>query len=91
MFKILLDQLSKSFVIFYLNNYPITRIISDCSFIGKDKNFRKQIELNLNSRFMITLKQGDLKPYNISGSLYSIEKLITTLLGELIIANEKGR
>jgi hypothetical protein len=76
-FKMLLDQLSKSSAIFHLNHCPIPGIVSDRSFIGKDGNFQKQVELNVNSRFMIALKQGDSEPCNISGSLYLLEKLIT--------------
>lgn len=75
-FKMLLDQLSKSSATFYLSHYPIPRIVSDRSFIGKDGNFQKQVKLNVNSRFTIALKQGDSEPSNISGSPYLIEKLI---------------
>lgn len=76
-FEVLLDQLSKSSSTFYLNNCPIPGTVGDRSFIGKDGNFRKRVELSLSGRFTITLKQGDLEPCNISGSPHSIEKLIT--------------
>jgi len=76
-FEGLLDQLSKSSATFYLNNCPILGTFGDRSFISKDGNFRKRVELNLNGRFTISLKQGDSEPCNISGSPYSIEKLIT--------------
>jgi hypothetical protein len=73
----LFDKLSKTPAIFYLNNNPIPGVISDGSFIGRDGNFRKRVELNLNGRFTISLKQGDLEPCNISGSPYLIKRLIT--------------
>jgi hypothetical protein len=76
-FKVLLDQLSRSSATFYLNNRPIPGTVGDCSFIGRDGNFRKRVELNLSGRFTISLKQDDSEPCNISGSPYSIEKLIT--------------
>jgi hypothetical protein len=76
-FEFLLDQLSKSSSTFYLNNLPIPGTVGDRSFISKDGNFRKRVELSLSCRFTITLKQGDSEPCNISGSPYSIEKLIT--------------
>ena len=76
-FEVLLDQLSKSSATFYLNNCPIPGTVGDRSFISKDGNFRKRVELSLNGRFTISLKQGDSEPCNISGSPYLIEKLIT--------------
>ena len=76
-FKVLLDQLSKSSATFYVNNSPIPGTVGDFSFIGKDGNFRKRVELSLSGRFTITLRQDDSEPCNISGSPYSIEKLIT--------------
>jgi hypothetical protein len=76
-FKALFDKLSKTLAIFYLNNNLIPGVISDGSFISRDRNFRKRVELNLNSRFIISLKQGDLEPCNISGSPYLIKRLIT--------------
>jgi hypothetical protein len=33
------------------------------------------VELSVNNKFTIFLKQGDLEPYNISGSLYLVKKL----------------
>jgi len=61
---------------FYLNNSPIPGTFNDGSFIGKDGNFRKRVELSLSGKFTISLEQGDSELCNISGSLYSIEKLI---------------
>lgn len=73
-FKLLLDQLSNA--TFYLNNSPIPGEVGERSFIGKDGNFRKRVELSLGGKFTISLKQGDSEPCNISGSPYSIEKLV---------------
>jgi hypothetical protein len=33
------------------------------------------VELSVNNKFIIFLKQGDLKPCNISGLLYLVKKL----------------
>jgi hypothetical protein len=74
-FTLLLNQLSNA--TFYLNNCPIPGQIGDHSFICKDGNFRKRVELSLSGRFTISLKQGDAEPCNISGSPYLIDKLIT--------------
>jgi hypothetical protein len=74
-FKLLLNQLSNA--TFYLNSCPIPGEVGERSFIGKDGNFRKRVELSLGGRFTISLKQGDSEPCNISGSPYSIEKLVT--------------
>jgi hypothetical protein len=74
-FKLLLDQLSNA--TFYLNNCPIPGEVGERSSIGKDGNFRKQVELSLGGRFTISLKQGESEPRNISGSPYLIKKLIS--------------
>jgi len=79
----LLDWLFKSFATFYLNNCSILRIVGDYSFINKDRNFRKRVKLSINSKFIISFKQGDFEPCNINGSLYLIERLI--------IASERSR
>lgn len=76
-FKLLLDQLSSIVATFYLNNCPIPGAVGDRSFIGKDGNFRKRVELNLSGKFTIALKQGDSDPCHISGSPYMIDKLIS--------------
>ncbi len=74
--KVLLDQLVDTSAVFYLNGYPILGTIGDSSFVGRDGSFRKRVELNISDRFAIILKQSDTEPCNISGSPYSIEKLI---------------
>jgi hypothetical protein len=76
-FKVLLDQLSRTSATFCLNDDPIPGVIGDRSFISRDGNFRKRVELNISGRFTISLKQGESELCNISGSPYSIEKLIT--------------
>jgi hypothetical protein len=55
-FKVLLDQLSRSSATFYLNNCPIPGTVGDSSFVGKDGNFRKQVELRLSGKFTISLQ-----------------------------------
>lgn len=75
-FSLLLHQLSRNSAVFYFNEYPIPGRIGDTSFLGADGNFRKRVELNVAERFTISLKQGSSQPCNISGSPYSVEKLI---------------
>ena len=75
-FPLLLRQLLDASAVLYLNNYPIPGKIGDSSFLGADENFRKLVELNVTGSFTISLKQGSEK-YNISGSPYSVEKLVT--------------
>jgi hypothetical protein len=77
-FKVLFNKLLRTLAIFYLNNNPIPRVISNGSFISRDRNFWKQVKLNINNRFIISLKQSNLEPCNISGSPYLIKRLITT-------------
>jgi hypothetical protein len=76
-FKVLFNKLSETSATFYLNDDPIPGVLGDGSFIGRDGNFRKRVELNLNDRFTISLKQGGLEPCNISGSPYLVKRLIT--------------
>lgn len=75
--ELLLDQLSKISATFYLNDCPILGAVSDSSFISKDGNFRKRVELNFKGKFTISLKQGDSEPCNISGSPFSTDKLVS--------------
>ena len=75
-FPLLLRQLSDASALFYLNDYPIPGKFGDSSCLSADGNFRKLVELNLTGGFTISLKQGSGK-YNISGSPYSVEKLVT--------------
>ncbi|OBT42915.1 hypothetical protein VE00_07270 [Pseudogymnoascus sp. WSF 3629] len=73
----LLDQLSGASAMFYLNDCPLSGTIGDSSFIGKDGNFRRQVELSLAGKFTISLKQGDSEACNISGSPYLVNKLVS--------------
>jgi hypothetical protein len=77
LFKLLLDQLSSVAATFYLNNCLLPGIVDNRSFFGKNRNFRKQVELNLGSKFTITFKQGNSELCYISRLLYIIEKLIS--------------
>ena len=74
-FQLLLNKLATA--TFYLQNSPLTGQVGDRSFLGKDGNFRKQVELNFNGKFTISLKQDDAEPCNISGSPYQVERLVS--------------
>ena len=74
-FQELLGQLSSISAQFCLNERPVAAV-NDPSCFDKDGNFRRRIELNTTDRFTISLKQGSSEPCNISGSPFSVEKLI---------------
>lgn len=74
-FQELFDQLSSVQAQFLLNGWPIATA-SDPSCFGKDGNFRKQVSLNTEDGFTITLVQGTSEPSDISRSPFSVEKLI---------------
>lgn len=75
-FKAFIDQLSNSLAYFCLNNSPIPGVVGDRSFLRADGNFRKCVQLNIGDSFTISLKQGELKTCNISGSPYSVDRLV---------------
>ncbi len=74
-FSPLLRQLADASAMFFLNDSPIAGKFDDGSFLDREGNFRKSVELNLSGKFTISLKQGSEK-YNISGSPYTVEKLV---------------
>jgi len=59
---------------FWINGLPISEIRDSC--FDNEGNFRIQIKINTNDRFAVTLKQDASDPYNISGSPFSVRKLI---------------
>ncbi|XTI85088.1 hypothetical protein V2W45_1466041 [Cenococcum geophilum] len=59
-----------------LSKLPIPGTFNNTSFIGKDGNFRKRVDLDTFRKFIISLKEGDAKPYNISRLPFLIENLI---------------
>jgi hypothetical protein len=76
-FQELFDQLSSISAQFYFDDRPIADV-NDPSCFDQDGNFCKEVELNTADRFAILLKQSGTEPYNISGSPFSIQKLIET-------------
>lgn len=92
-FSLLLDRLSSCSAVFYLDDDPIPGKVGDGSFLGADGNFRKQVELNVRDRVTISLRQGNSEPYNISGSPFTIERLILAqgLDAHLGTANHRKR
>ena len=75
-FKALLSKLANNFARFLINNWPILRTFDNTSFISKDRNFQKQVDLDTFRKFIISLKEGNIEPYNINRSPFSIENLI---------------
>ncbi|KAH7108826.1 phospholipase, partial [Dendryphion nanum] len=74
-FKQLIDQLSSISAQFYLDEHVIAAV-KDSSCLDKDGNFRVRVELNTTDRFTISLQESSSETYNISGSPFSIGKLI---------------
>jgi hypothetical protein len=75
-FSLLLHRLSDCSATFYLNEDPISGRFDDSSSLDADGNFRKRVELATSDKFSISLKQGHSEPCNISGSPYSVQRLI---------------
>jgi len=73
-FQLLFDRLSRSSAQFWINGLPVIDVDDSC-FDGGG-NFRKQVDLDTDNRFAIALKQDPSGPCNISGSPFSITKLI---------------
>lgn len=74
-FSQLFGRLSGSSAHFWIDGWPEVQVVDDDSF-DKDGNFRKRVELNTDGRFAITLKQNAAEPCNISGSPFSVDKLV---------------
>ena len=75
-FSLLLHQLSLCSATFYLNDFAIPGRFGDTSCFGVDGNFYKRVELQVSDRFTISLKQDYSESCNISGSPYSVCRLI---------------
>jgi len=76
-FRVLFDRLSKNSSQFLVNGCPVIDVdIDDTSCFDGSGNFRKKIELNTDDKFSVSLKQDSSKPYNISGSPFSVSKLV---------------
>lgn len=75
-FPLFLRRLSDCSAIFYVDEHPIPGRFGDTSFLDRDGNFRKRVELGVLEKFSISLKQGRSDPCNISGSPYSMQRLI---------------
>lgn len=74
-FTLLFDRLSGCSAHFFVNGWPEVLVADDTSF-DADGNFRKFVELKTDGRFAITLKQNSSEPWNISGSPFSVDRLI---------------
>ncbi|XTI90842.1 hypothetical protein V2W45_1470742 [Cenococcum geophilum] len=65
-FGALLSKLVNNFAGFLINDWLIPGTFNNTSFIGKNRNFQKRVDLDTFRKFIISLKEGDAKPYNIS-------------------------
>jgi hypothetical protein len=80
-FKELFDQLSSTSARFYLDeglslDWSLIATVKDPSCFDKDGNLRINVEFNATDRFTILLQQRSSDPYRISGSPFSVGKLI---------------
>lgn len=74
-FPVLFNRLAINSAQFWIDGYPIMKVVENGCF-DDDGNFRKRVELNTDGRFAIALKQDASEPCNISGSPFSVEKMI---------------
>ncbi|KAF1974496.1 FabD/lysophospholipase-like protein, partial [Bimuria novae-zelandiae CBS 107.79] len=75
-FEALFSKLSTGSVRFWVNDWPMLQSINDPSCFGKDRNFRMRVRTETSDRFTLSLKQGEGKAHNISGSPFSVKGLV---------------
>ena len=73
-FHVLLDRLSRHSAQFWIRRCPID-VVDKFSFDAKG-NYRKRVEIEADDNFTVTLKQDSSNACHISGSPFSISKLI---------------
>lgn len=71
----LFDRLSKASAHFWIDGCPEMKVVDKRSF-DSHGNFRKLVELNTHGKFSIALKQGSSESWDISGSPFSVKKLV---------------
>ena len=73
--QLLLNQLSNA--AFDIDDWPVVGVVGNRTFIGRDGNFQKRVQLSVKDKFLISLKQECSEPSSISGSPYSVGRLIS--------------
>ncbi|KAF4451419.1 putative patatin-like phospholipase [Fusarium austroafricanum] len=73
-FPVLFSRLSQSSARFWIDGWPEVGNADDN--FDSDGNFRKRVELNTNGRFTVTLQENTSEQCNVSGSPFSVERLI---------------
>jgi hypothetical protein len=74
-FKALLAQLTKSSTKFLLRGCVLLGLVQDRLSFARDRNFRKRVCFDVVSKqdlVLLYLREGDLEPFNISGSPFSV-------------------
>jgi hypothetical protein len=71
----LCDRLSQSGAQFLVDGCAIGPA-HDLSCFADDGNFRRRVEIKTPGAFTVSLKQGSQEPFDVSGSPFSIERLI---------------
>ena len=59
-----------------MNHCPIPERLGNTSYSDADENFYKRVELQVSDKFIISLKQDRSESCKISGSPYSVGRLI---------------
>jgi hypothetical protein len=75
MFQDLLARLAQNAAKFWVNNGH-NDSVSDITRVKKDENFSVRIQTETSGDFSISMKNGDEKTYNISGSLFAVNNLV---------------
>jgi hypothetical protein len=74
-FKALLARLTKSSTKFLLKGCALLGLVQDCLSLARDRNFRKRVCFDVASKqdlVLLHLREGDLEPFNISGSPFLV-------------------
>jgi hypothetical protein len=74
--KALLTKLASGRGRFMVNGSPIGDVVTDGSFLEKDGNFRICVSIKTLDRLAITLEAGGAEACNVSGSPFSVQKLV---------------
>ena len=72
----LMSKLHHQSARFFINDWPIPGAVIDPSFYDEQGNFQKRIELETFERFSVSLKEAGSDACNISGSPFTLDKLI---------------
>jgi hypothetical protein len=76
-FTDLMQKLASCSASFLLDGRHVAAVADIISKLGQGENFKLRLELEVTGGFTIALKQGDSDPCDISGSPFSIDRLVS--------------